>query len=479
MNHPLQKRAYAFIREHGLIEPGDHVLAAVSGGPDSTALLHILISLKPLLRIGQLTVIHFNHGLRGEESDGDMAFAGLLAKMWDLPFVSGKENVHRYREGRHVSLEMAARDRRHLFFRDALTRCSAQRLALGHTASDQAEELLLRLLRGTGPSGLGGMLPATGQSIVRPLLFATREEILDYLSAQNLACREDSSNLQPFTQRNALRLEVFPLLRKYFHPDVARTLARHADLAREEDSWWADRINESRPSVYIEQSPGRIVMDIGVLSGLHPALRRRMLRDAIRTLRGDLMGISAAHILALDGIAMKTEPGRSVHLPGGLRGITENGRLLLLPGAESPENPSTLFEQTIPGPGIYDWPLFSANSDRQGPARIEIRIQDCGTPAAADFHATTPDVAWLDADKVSWPMMLRTWKPGDRFRPLGLSGSKKLQDFFTDAKVPRAERGRIPLLCDGEKICWVVGHRLDDRVKTTPETRRVAVVRAF
>lgn len=457
-----------FSARHGLISAGDHVLTAVSGGPDSTALVCLLDHLRGPLAIGRITIVHFNHGLRGAESDADSAFVRSLGERLHLPVVCGEEDVRRHRRGRTISLEMAARARRHRFFQEALARCSAQKIALGHTANDQAEEVLLRLIRGSGPSGLEGMRAAGERNLVRPLLFATRQEILAYLQDLNMPFREDSSNLEPVCQRNVLRLHVFPLLEEHFHPRVVGTLFRHTRLVAEEEDWWSGRMDDLWPEVCLSETEGCIDLDREALAGLHPALLRRVLRRAVERFRGHLMGISTAHILALCRLAAGEESGRSVHLPGGLRATTEGLRILLrLASDASVQPPPALEELVVPSPGRYDYAGL----------KVDIRAEPPPPPGGDAIPASTPGTARMDAAKILWPMVLRPWKPGDRFQPLGLPGTKKLQDFFTDSKIPRAERHLVPILCDREKICWVVGRRLDDRVKVTSQTKEIIVVR--
>jgi len=498
-SHPFQRKILDFILEERLIEAGDHILAAVSGGPDSVALLHVLTSLRRTLGGIRLTVLHFDHRLRGEDSDADKDYVELLAERFGLPFRCESEDVRAYQRLHHLSLEMAARQCRHRFFRDALTRCSAQRIALGHTANDQAEEILLRLLRGTGSSGLAGMPAKSAQGIIRPLLGVTRREILDYLQNFELSFREDASNLDTFCQRNALRLEVFPLFEKHFHPAVAETLARHAGLAQEEEHYWTLELRKYWPFICIEDTSCRVTLILHKLLYLHPAMRRRILRLAIETLRGNLLGIYAVHIeLLMKWISEernRSEAWKALDLPGKLR-VAKTGDTLVFfkeqctsmqegleispsgtqPGlpAQRPARPgekipSPALFQVVEAPGSYAFPYLQV--------RLDLRLIESPTvPADVPPQAASPDIARLDADALHWPLIVRTRQPGDRFQPLGMSGSKKLQDFFIDSKISLPQRDRIILLCDQEKICWVAGWRLDERVKTTPRTKRILIV---
>lgn len=480
---PFSAKVLAFIERRGLISPGEHVLAAVSGGADSTALLHILHSLHS--RIGySLTVIHFDHRLRGEASTKDRLFVEKLSGELGLAFYSGNGDIPAYRSEHKVSLEMAARALRHQFFREAMERLGGSRLALGHTASDQAEEVLLRLFRGAGPPGLAGMSPKTAPGIIRPLLEASRDEILGYIHRCGLSFREDASNNEEFCQRNFLRLRIFPLLAGRFHDKAAQVLGRHADLARDEEDYWATQVEANwrpregihgePPATCLEEGFGRIVIDCAAINALHPALQRRMLRFAIERLLGSLQGFYSVHVEMLRELCSgsHTSSSSSAHLPRGMQAFRSGSSLALTVNAASA--PEEEFRPLLlTAPGVYHAPDFTLR------IYVRERSKHSGELPASSGNAARNDASciyMMDADQVNWPLTVRCWKPGDRFRPLGLHGSKKLQDFFTDLKIPRSARGRRPLLCDPEKICAVLGCRLDDRVKIGLETARLLVV---
>ncbi len=463
-SRPLADRSAEYIRQHVLTDKGDHVLVAVSGGPDSVALLDILIRLKDDLELLQLTVAHFDHRLRGSESDADREFVEELARSFEVPFLCGTADVRSFAAEHGISIEMAARACRHSFLRNAALESRAGKIALGHNLNDQAEEVLMRLLRGSGPAGLRGMLPAAAEGIIRPLLFATRAEITGYLVERRLAYREDSSNFEPFCQRNALRLRVFPVLEEAFHPEVARTIARYADLAADEEDWWGLQVKAALDRCVRPAESGE-ALDLGELRGLHPALLRRVLRCVVERVRGGLGGIHLAHIEPLFAMALRVMPGRRIHLPGGVEALQRGGNLLVRPREANEATVAPRDALEMPVPGVY----------RLGGFLFEIELME--RPVHAGSAARDPYRAFMDAGKVRWPLCIRFWKPGDRFRPLGMKGSKKLQDFFTDSGVPREQRSKIPILCDRDKICWIAGLRLDERVKTGPDTLEVVSVR--
>lgn len=461
----LAAKTLAFIRDHRLVHAGDHVLAAVSGGPDSVALLHVLLSLKDALGIEQLTVVHFDHRLRGAESTEDARFVEALAARLDLPFVSGGEEIRAVQESQGVSLEMAARIGRHGFFRRVMNELAATRLALGHTADDQAEELLLRLLRGTGPAGMAGMRCVTKDGVIRPLLFASRSDIMGYINDLNLDFRHDESNFEALCQRNSLRLEVMPSLKRILHPAIDRVLVRHAQLVQEEESYWAEQVARLLPKITIHRDDEQLVLQLSALRSCHPALLRRLFRSVIELLRGNLLGFYAVHFELLEKLVRSADSSKmkQLQLPRQILVVSEAQRVVFRKG---PALTGASFCYTIAEAGVHPFSSFT----------LQLSCRDLsplGPPP------TAPNEVWMDAAQVHWPLTVRSWRPGDRFQPLGMRGSKKLQDFFTDCKIPRTERSKMVLLCDVEKICWVVGHRLDERVRVTRTTRQLLIARFY
>jgi tRNA(Ile)-lysidine synthase len=463
--NPFEKTALDYIRQYELIGAGSHILVAVSGGPDSVALVNVLVSLRDALEVSQITVIHFDHRLRGEASDADRDFVSSLAEQLCLPFHSQSEDVRSYQRRKRVSLEMAARDCRHRYFKQALHQLKAHVIALGHSSNDQAEEVLLRLIRGAGPSGLAGMLPKTRTGIIRPLLFASRRDIVRYLGDAGLYYRIDLSNDEPCCQRNVLRIELFPLIEKRFHQTVVETIARHAGLVQDDEAYWAAEVQRTWPSVCLSQSPSRIALKLTDLIDLAPALQRRIFRFSIEQIQKHLFGIYSVHTESLGNWIKKAAMGSYIHLPRGLVVIRE-AETLIFSKEHYPPLPASFgpCPFTITTPGEYAFSSFKLRL-----LTVDVR-SICGLPPA------TPDRLWLDAEKLHWPLIIRSWNPGDRFQPLGLSGTKKLQDFFVDAHIPRSERNSVPLLCDQEKICCVLGYRLDERVKVTDSAKTVLIV---
>ncbi len=490
---------------------------AVSGGPDSVALLHALLSLKKVLSYQTLKVLHFDHQLRGQDSAKDRLFVLDLASHLSCEALVGFGDVRRVQSRQRVSLEMAARQCRREFFLDFLSRGEVHRVALGHTADDQAEEILLRLCRGTGPSGMQGMRPKTADGLVRPLLWAHRRDVLDYLKAKALPFRQDATNFKGFCQRNRVRLQVIPLLEEIFHPRIRETLCRHAEQVAQDEAYWESQVSQAWKQLVCAQDTETVVLDVLKMRALPEALSTRVFRRALETM-GCSFGIFAVHIRMLEHLLRQSSSGREVKLPLGIRAMREGTTLMLTNRA-----PGTAFlkphefwapghylvqefqgeiyiEQTILLDDLLrTCPAFEASRSARSHTRggawrniQEVEKLDPSMHGHQNVKEGSGDVffrlarfmdgqlpmrdaftAVMDADTLRWPLVVRSFEPGDRFRPLGTRGSKKLQDFFTDAKVPRRARRRVPLVCDQEKICWVVGHRLDDRVKVTERTQRI------
>ena len=467
----FESRTLDFINRHRMIEPGDSLVVGVSGGPDSMALIHVLKTLERVLGLRHMTVAHFEHGLRGEESLADRAFVERVSAHLGVEFRGGAEDVRATARKMRVSWEMAARFCRHRFFR-TLAREKGSRIALAHNSNDQAEEILLRLCRGTGPSGLGGMHPVEGSGIVRPLLFATRAEIVDYLHARGIAYRLDSSNDAPVCQRNRVRIEVMPLLEDIMRTGVVRSIQRHAQLVRDEEAFWTDILRDIWPRVCLGEKEGEVRLRAAELRELHPALLRRVLRRAVDRLQGHLQRITARHIESISDLVKKGRPDSRLHLPASLEARLDGESLALVLMKKRFEPDSQCGpKQIIEGPGVRMW------GDRV--FRFEIMTKPDPITGENMTGGQATHTAMADADTIRWPLQLRGWEPGDRFQPLGIPGHKKLQDFFVDTKVPRNLRKSIPILCDSEKICWIVGHRLDERVKVTSRTRTVLLMECW
>ncbi|MCG0277687.1 MAG: tRNA lysidine(34) synthetase TilS [Thermanaeromonas sp.] len=437
------------IQRYKLVGAGEKVVVGVSGGPDSLALLSSLLELRDEFGFS-LHVAHLDHCLR-ENSAEEAAYVRRLAEGWGLPVTVEARDVRAFQQEHKLSLEEAAREVRYRFLREVARAVGAAKIAVGHQANDQAETLLLNLLRGSGLTGLKAMVPYR-EGIIRPLLFITREEIEEFCQERGLVPCRDLSNLDKSYRRNKIRHELIPWLAKEFNPAIIRVLARTATLLAEEEAFLEELAREGLTRVIKEQGRGYLKIDGGGLLGLPAALERRVLRAAVARLGG---GMEFQHVEQLRAILR--EGAGALTLPRGLQARVSNGLLLF----EEPqkEDEPVHFRHPLKVPGVTPLPEIGKR----------LRIEILPPPAKV---SSPPWEAWVDKDKLTGPLWARNWQPGDRFRPLGMKGTKKLQDLFVDAGIDMRERKRVPIIVSGEDIVWVAGVRLSEDFKITPETRR-------
>ncbi len=459
MLHPLEQNVWEFIRENRLIDPGDAILVAVSAGPDSMALLHVLYSLRSRLGIEKLVVAHFNHGLRGLDAAKDARLVERTATRLDLPSVVERGDTESHRRQHRLSVETAARELRHRFLQQSAKALGCNRIALGHSANDQAEEILLRLFRGVGPGGLRAMAVQTAGGIIRPLLTTERREILAYLQDLRLDYRIDKTNLDPFCRRNVVRLKILPEAEMAFSPQVVSILNRFAGLAAVEEEWWNQHLDQQWDRLCAGADETEVVLDIRALRAAHKAVRYRAIRRALEQVSGSCYGFGYKHIIAIERLAFTRASGRCLDLPRQIRAAREYHHLVLFQRQQEPQ-------------GFY-WPITRPGHHTLGAFQVALEVLDAGQLPASLKTPPGGRTALLDADTLQWPLALRSRQPGDRFRPAGGAGHRKLKKYFNDRRIPRRHRDSLPLLCDQAKICWVVGHQLDDRVVLRADTKQV------
>jgi len=445
------------ISRHGMLEAGDRVIVGVSGGADSVCLLDILWHLRDEFEI-ELIVAHFDHGLRPHEDEGETRFVRKLASSMNLPFETARW-LNRAK-GRSTS-EEKAREARYLYLEEVARKNKAQKIAVAHTLDDQAETVLMRLLRGSGATGLSGIPPCRDGRIVRPLLETARNEILAYLERRGLSYMTDSSNLEANYLRNRIRLQVMPLLRR-LQPRLIERLGETAQLLREEDQFMDSLAREWVEREGMREAEREVSLPVSTFNSLSPALKRRVTRLITGEVKGNLLRIGRTHVQAVCRLASSQAPQGAVHLPGEMRVKKRYDRLIFTTARE--EAPPS-FHITIPGPGIFTLPEIPLTFDL-----VEMDREE------APAFPSSRDTALLDASRIRYPLVVRNPRPGDRFVPLGMKGHRKIKDFFIDLKVPSTVRSRTPLLCCGDIPVWVCGYRIDDRFKITPHTRRILMV---
>jgi tRNA(Ile)-lysidine synthase len=427
------------ISRYSMLPRGSRVITAVSGGPDSVCLLHVLAELAPQMGL-QVEVAHLNHQLRGAESDADELFVKQLAAERGLRFHVARSNVAAI-DG---NLEQAARRARLEFFQslvrgDDVVRTTPVRIATGHTRDDQAETVMLRILRGSGLSGLAGIHPVTETQLIRPLLDISRAEIVDHLRARGIAWREDSSNRNLQFARNRMRHELLPQLKTEWNPQLAEALAQLADLSWEEERWWhspASPLNKS-PLHHIQREcvAGGVEMDVRTLAILPRAIERRAIRGAISTVKGNLRGVEFEHVERVIDLAAQENGDGRIQLPGvDVRRSFDWIRLARPTVVAAME----CGELEIPGTCVAP----------DGKSLIQLEIVPGELPCA-NLKAEVLGLSRIVSD-----VRLRGWRPGDRYRPVGERRVRKLKDMFSAARIPSWQRRYWPMVMSGQTIIW-------------------------
>jgi len=435
---------------HRMFLPGETVLVAVSGGPDSVAMLHALLSRREDFGIA-IHLAHLNHGIRGESADMDEEFVRSLARDWNLPATVERTDVPALRRKLRMSEEEAARQIRYEFLYRTASEIGASKIAVGHTADDRAESVLMNVIRGTGIEGLGALRPVAG-NIVRPLLDTWRSEVEAYIRENRLSFRVDESNLNLAYTRNRVRHELIPLLEKHYNPRVKNALVRLAEIAQSA----ADFIDGATLD-----SIGKITyigaIDAEMLCDLPEALRYQVVRSEVERIRGDLRDIEFEQIHRVVE-ALGSGYDFTITLPSGkVYAVRRGSEFRIAKKKQLPEVEP--FEIELKVPGRTQIPQIGLVIEAE---RIE----------SPQPKKSSLDVVLIPEDAITGTLRIRSVRPGDRIIPFGMHESKKLQDVFVDKKVPRARRALAVAVVDDEKILWVVGVVASEATRVTERTRR-------
>lgn len=435
----MKQQVLQYIGEQRLVKAGDRVGVAVSGGPDSVALLRVLLELRAELGVVVTAVLHFNHKLRGAESDADEAFVRALAEKHGLEFRRAEADTASVAEKSGEGIEAAARALRYESFRDTLREQPLDAIATGHTLDDQAETVLMRLLRGSGTRGLAGVLPLVRvheKRIVRPLLSLRRREVLAYLNAIEQDFREDASNRDKKFLRNRIRHELLPLLERDYNPRVAEALSQTAEIAQAEQQHWERELSEAMRQVarwkWTPGGPTRsldpghgVALVVEPFLRLSAALQRLLLQRCCERL-GPTPTFEQVEAMR----ALATKPSGGLDLPEGIRALREGEELRLWAGEKTPS-------------GDYAYPLAVPG---------EVRLREVGTKIVVRNGAKAGAGSATEAS-----LVVRNWRAGDRFRPRHSKSEKKVKELLTDKKVTGRERELWPVVAAGDRIVWLRG----------------------
>jgi len=468
-SHKILQKVEQAISRQNMFSKGDSVLVCVSGGPDSVALLHILVQLSPKWEL-TIGIAHLNHCLRGAESDRDADFVADLSARLNLPCYSEAINIRNDPAFRKLSLEATARKVRYDFFDRICRQNEYHKIAMGHQRDDNAELMLMFLFRGSGPLGFSGIPPVREGRIVRPLISIGRNELVAFLNENAITYQVDKSNRDMRFLRNRIRHETIPYIQACCNPGIVETLNRFSKIVRSEDEWMNEIIQPIYEKALVSTSEHRVVLAISALTASPEAVRRRVIRTAIVRIKGDLLRISFSHIEAARELAERQQYPAQLTLPDGIR-IQRNKSLLTFYQVEESLRSQRRELRRRPQSFFYSvsGPVERVTLSETGAVLIfsEIPIGSCMMDNLSD------KIALLDMEMLNFPLILRNIQPGDRFSPLGVAGTQKIQKYFIDHKIDRTERRQCSVLLSGNEIVWLSGHRISGHFKVTPSTRRV------
>jgi tRNA(Ile)-lysidine synthase len=457
-NNMLEKARTAIKRDR-MVQPGAGVVVGVSGGPDSVALLHVLHRLRSELDL-RLVVAHLDHAIRPDSSE-DADFVRALAHDLGINPVIKRVDVRSIATEAGVGVEEAGREVRYHFFEEVRVSAGAHVIATAHQRDDVLETFFLRILRGSSLVGLRG-IPAVRGRIVRPLIDASRTEILCFLEEEHIPYRIDPSNLEIGADRNFIRNRLFPVIRERF-PNLATPVYRTLALLREDEEFLAGQAAQLYDRV-VQTVPGGLAMDVSELALAPRALASRVVLAVLYAVSGTEVRMRRRHIQAILEIIRDANPSARMNLPGGLAVRREYGRLFVSGGGPEPNYGPVQF--AVQGPGTLEIPG----------SEFALRFRVFEKKGAARSEADGRRAAVFDADKAPFPLTVRSPLPGDRFRPWGMEGTRKIKKVLIDVKMPIRQRRGLPLLVKDDIILWIPGVRRSREAPVTPETRRVLEV---
>jgi len=471
----LEEKVLQTIKKFDMLSFNDRVLIGISGGPDSVTLLNVLLSFKKRYNLS-FFIAHLDHMLRGKESDGDVNFVKNLAQELGLPCEVKSCNLTEIAQKEHLTLEEAARKYRYKFYSETAKKFKANKIALGHSADDQVETVLMRFLRGSGLEGLMGIPPVRGK-IIRPLIECSREEIEEYCQEHKIGYRIDSSNKEVVYFRNKIRLELLPLLSKDYNKNIKDIMLRLRNIISEVSAYLNQETELLFKEVARRESPEMVIIDLMKFTSLSLALKRRIIRKSIEVVKGNLYSISFRHNNEILKLTEYQLGEKEIYLPDNLMVKKIYNKIMIYKKRVSKDQ-----IEEVPNLWEYDILIPGKTEIKSLDIEVEIKILDYADIKSSLYFTRKKSkgefLEFIDYDKVKPPLKLRNRRSGDKFYPLKMKGLKKVKDFFIDNKIPKSHRDLIPLLVDSEgKIIWIVGMRLDNRAKLDADTKKVLRVK--
>jgi len=445
------------IIDNNLIRENDNIVVGVSGGADSMALLYVLMEIKKDMNFN-IFVAHVNHGVRGEDALSDQLFVERKAREMNIPYYFKNVDMEGYAKKKRITAEEAGRELRYGFFRDILKQQGGGKIAVAHNKNDQAETLLLRIMRGTGIDGLKGMDFIVGD-VIRPILNIAREDIENYINENKIETVLDKTNLMTIYSRNKVRLELIPYIKDNFNPNIVNTLWRLSRISDVDSRYLNDLAEEKYNLIVKSETKHSIILDGTIFNVEDRSIKIRIIRLIIYNLVGSLQGISEQNVQSIVELFERMETGKQLNLPGGIIGrvsyndlIIHNSRIEKL---KDFNYKLTLGENEFLDLGIS----------------IEISVQEYKLPIPNDKN-----VKCFDRDLIKGKLCIRNRKNGDKFNPFGMKGTKKVKDYFIDEKIPKDLRDEIPLLMDDENIIWILGFATSEAYRITENTKNILIV---
>lgn len=455
----INKKIEKTIEKHNMLSLGDHVLIGFSGGPDSVCLLYLLHDLRIKYKL-KVSAAYIDHGLRPNDVPKEIEFCRKICNNLSVDFYTQSVNVREFAQIEKVNIQEAARILRYGALDQISINIKAHKIAVAHNADDQAETVLMRLLRGAGPAGLSG-IPPVRKKIIRPLIEIERTEIEKFLAEKNIPFIIDPSNENLKYLRNRIRQNLMPVI-KSISPQATKIISKTADIIREENDYINVSVTKALMRLMSRKTDNRVELFCNPMEVLNIVILRRALRVAIDSVRG-LRGIEFEHIEEIINLIKKGRPGDRLYLPKGIKAIKGYSTIIITD--EPPKKLSTY---------ILDKPMDILLTE----ADVLLSIKELEKQEIPDF-GDGKNTIYVDREKINFPLIIRARKPGDYFYPFGFGNKKKIQDFFVDEKVPRDERDLIPIIESEGKIVCIVGYRLDDRYKIEHNTTRCLQIKVI
>lgn len=458
MIEDIKERFLKYIEDNSLINKDDGIVIGLSGGPDSVCLLHLLCSVKEELNL-KLAAAHINHMIRGEEADGDEEYSRQLCEKFDVDFFALRKDVEGYAKEKGMSSETAGRKVRYDFFNEVLKKKGYSKIATAHNANDQAETILLRIMRGTGLDGLAGIPVKRENKYIRPILFMKREEVEEYCKKNNLEPRIDATNLEKLYSRNKVRLDIIPYMKENFNKDVVEAINRMALLLQDDNKFIVEEVNKVYKEYCIEKTD-KVIIQKEVFNK-NSAIIGRIIRKSIKKVNGNQYDVESKHIKEIENI-QKVSTNKTVDLPYGIFAENVYGdiHIKLKKFIKSNKYDELVYEKELIDEETIEFNGYTFSFKvLNNIENIQFTKNNC--------------IKYFNYDKINGNIIIRQRKNGDKMNPFGMKGNKKLKDIFIDMKVPKEERELIPVIQFGDDIAWLVSLKLSNKFRVTNDTRKI------